>query len=99
MFAPPPFRRVTCERAGERTNVRVALSGDATVTVDVTAPAADTVTWDYAEPAQMGRIVDNCSVADARIALKTTGGTRSLTVNGRTAVRRRRPLDPRARRA
>ena len=85
-YAPAPLRRVTCERAGERTNVGVALSGGGTVTVDVTAPAADTVTWDYAGPRGPGRIVDNCSVADARIALKTTGGTRSLTVNGCAAV-------------
>ncbi len=33
-YAPAPLRRVTCERAGERTNVRVALSGGAAVTVE-----------------------------------------------------------------
>jgi hypothetical protein len=85
-YAPAPLRRVACEQAGERTNVRLALAGGATVTVDLTAAAADTVTWDYASPRGPGRIVENCSVADARIALKTTGGTRSLTVNGRAAV-------------
>jgi hypothetical protein len=85
-YAPAPLRRVTCERAGERTDVRVVLSAGATVAVDLTAPAADTVTWDYASPRGLGRIVDNCSVADARIALQTTAGPRALAVTGMAAV-------------
>jgi hypothetical protein len=46
----------------------------------------DTVTWDYASPRGPGRVVDNCSVADARIAVETADGTRSLAVTGSAAV-------------
>lgn len=85
-YAPAPLRRVTCARDGERTSVRVTLSGGAAVTLDLRAPRQHTVTWDYASPSGPGRAVDNCSVADARIALETTGGTRSLTLKGAAAV-------------
>jgi hypothetical protein len=85
-YAPAPLRRVTCKRAGERTRVRVSLSGGATVTVELTAPRKDTVTWDYASPRGPGRVVDNCSVADARITVETADGTRSLAVTGSAAV-------------
>jgi hypothetical protein len=85
-YAPAPPRRVTCERFGERTAVGVSLAGGAGVTVELTAPRAATVTWDYASPQGPGRVVDNCSVADARIALQTTGGTQTLTVTGMAAV-------------
>ncbi len=85
-YVPAPLHRVTCERAGERTRVRVSLSGRAAVTVELTAPRGDTVTWDYASPSGPGRLVDNCSVADALIALETTGRTRSLTVAASAAV-------------
>ena len=85
-YVPAPLHRVTCERAGERTRLRVSLSGGAAVSVELTAARGDTVTWDYASPRGPGRAVDNCSVADARIVLETTGGTRSLTVAGRAAV-------------
>jgi hypothetical protein len=85
-YAPAPLRRVTCERAGERTMVRVSLSGRAAVTVELTALRNDTVTWDYASPRGPGRVVDNCSVADARIAVETADGTRSLAVTGSAAV-------------
>jgi hypothetical protein len=85
-YAPAPLHRVTCERAGERTTARVSLSGRAAVTVELAASRADTVTWDYASPSGPGRVVDNCSVAEARIALQTTGGTRSLAVTGMAAV-------------
>ncbi|HEX3974640.1 MAG TPA: hypothetical protein VHW96_00165 [Solirubrobacteraceae bacterium] len=85
-YAPAPLHRVTCERAGERTSVRVSLSGRAALTVELTASRRDTVSWDYASPRGPGRNVDNCSVADARIALETTGATRSLTVIAGAAV-------------
>jgi hypothetical protein len=85
-YAPAPLRRVTCERAGERTTVRVSLSRGAAVTVALTALRKDTVTWDYASPRGLGRVVDNCLVADARIAMETTRGTRSLAVTGSAAV-------------
>ena len=85
-YQPAPLRRVTCERDGERTSVRVSLSGGAGVAVELTAPRAHTVTWDYASPRGPGRVVDNCSVADARIALETKAATRSLAVAGSAAV-------------
>jgi hypothetical protein len=85
-YAAAPLRRVTCERDGERTTVRVALAGGAGVTVQLSAPRADTITWDYASPRGAGRVVDNCSVANARIVLETSDGTRSLTVSGAAAV-------------
>ncbi|HTU97325.1 MAG TPA: hypothetical protein VMF14_15865 [Solirubrobacteraceae bacterium] len=85
-YAPAPLRRAACERDGERTSLRVALTGEAAVTVELTAPRADTVTWDYASPRGPGRVVDHCSVADARIALETAGGTRTLEVAGMAAV-------------
>ncbi|HEY1567392.1 MAG TPA: hypothetical protein VGF68_10255 [Solirubrobacteraceae bacterium] len=85
-YAPAPLRRAVCERTGERTTVRVALSAEARVTVELTALGAHTVTWDYASPRGPGRVVDNCSVADARIALQSTGGTRILAVTGTAAV-------------
>jgi len=85
-YQPAPLHRVTCERAGGLTSVRVALSGGAAVTLELTAPRAHTVTWDYASPRGLGRSVDNCSVADARIALETTNGTRSLMVSDGVAL-------------
>jgi hypothetical protein len=85
-YAPAPLRRVTCERAGERTTARIPLSAGAVVTVEVTAPRADTVSWDYASPRGTGRAVDNCSVADMRIALEGAGDTRSFVATGSAAV-------------
>jgi hypothetical protein len=85
-FAPAPLHRVTCDRAGEHTTVRVSLSGGAAVAVELTAPRNDTVTWDYASPRGPGRTVDNCCVADARIALQAGGRSRSLVVTGSAAV-------------
>jgi hypothetical protein len=85
-YTPAPLHRVTCEHAGERTTARVALSSGAAATVELTAPRTGTVTWDYESPRGPGRIVSNCSVADARIAVETTSDTRSLTVTGTAAV-------------
>jgi hypothetical protein len=85
-YAPAPLHRVTCARAGEHTSVRVSLSGGAAVRVETTASLHDTVTWDYASPRGPGCAVDNCSVADARIALQAAGGTRSQIVTGTAAV-------------
>ena len=85
-YAPAPLRRAVCERAGERTTVRVALSGGVGATVELTAPRAHTVTWDYASPRGPGRVVDNCCVADARIALQPPGGMRTLALTGTAAV-------------
>ena len=85
-YAPAPLRRVTCERAGERTTVRVALSSGAAVTLELTAPQRATVSWDYASPRGPGRVVENCSVADATISVTDGGATRSLAVTGAAAV-------------
>jgi hypothetical protein len=85
-FAPAPLHRVTCDRAGEHTTVRVSLSEGAAVAVELTAPRNDTVTWDYASPRGPGRTVDNCCVADARIVLQAAGQSRSLVVTGSAAV-------------
>jgi hypothetical protein len=85
-YAPAPLHRVTCERAGEQTTARVSLSSGAAVTVQLSAPPHDTVTWDYASPRGPGRAVENCSVADARIVLQSASGTRSHVVTGIAAV-------------
>jgi hypothetical protein len=85
-YAPAPLRRVTCERAGQRTTARASLSSGAVVTLAITAPQRATVTWDYASPRGPGRLVDNCSVADATIELSTAGVTRSLTATATVAV-------------
>ncbi len=51
---------------GQRTVVRVPLRG-AEAVVELQAPYD--VTWDYASPQGRGRVVRNCSVADARVVL------------------------------
>ncbi len=84
--APAPLHRVTCDRAGEQTTVRASLSAGVAVTVELIAPRNDTVTWDYAAPRGPGRAVENCSVADALITLRTKGQTRSLAATGTAAV-------------
>ena len=85
-YAPAPLRRVTCERAGERTTVRAALSSAAAVALELAAPRRATVSWDYASPSGPGRVVENCSVADATISVIDGGATRSLAVTGAAAV-------------
>jgi hypothetical protein len=85
-YAPAALHRATCKRGGERTTARVPLSGGAAVAVELTAPRAHTVSWDYASPRGPGRAVENCSVADIRIALETNGDTRWLAATGRAAV-------------
>jgi hypothetical protein len=85
-YVPAPLRRVTCDRDADVTTVGVPLSGEAAVTLELRAPRENTVTWDYASPRGLGRVVDNSLVADARIAVQTTGGTRALTVSGCAAV-------------
>jgi hypothetical protein len=44
------------------------------------------VSWDYASPRGPGRVVENCSVADATISVTDGGATRSLVVTGAAAV-------------
>ena len=85
-YAPAPLRRVTCDRAGERTIVRVSLDAGAAVALEIAAAHRATVTWDYDSPRGPGRVVENCSVADATISVTGGGGTRSLAVTGAAAV-------------
>ena len=84
--APAPLRHVTCERAGERTSVRVPLAAGGAVALEIAAPQRATVTWDYASPRGPGRRVENCSVADAALSVTSAGATRSLAVTGTAAV-------------
>jgi hypothetical protein len=79
---PATGRRVTRTVEGERTRVAVPLRGRETFEVDLTAPAVDTVRWDYASPAGRGREVTHCTIADARARV----GERSFALAGRAAV-------------
>jgi hypothetical protein len=85
-YKAAPLRRVTCARTAERTSVHVPLSGTAAVSLEITAPAHATISWDYASPRGPGRGVENCSVADAAISVTDGGWTRSLAVRGTAAV-------------
>jgi hypothetical protein len=85
-WSPAPLRRATCVHAGERTEVAVSLSPRAVLRLSVRAPQRATMTWDYASPRGQGRIVDNCSVADAELRLTDAAGSRTLTATGTVAV-------------
>jgi hypothetical protein len=66
--------------------VRASLSSGAAVGLEIAAPQRATVSWDYAGPRGRGRVVENCSVADATISVTERGATRSLAVTGAAAV-------------
>jgi hypothetical protein len=66
--------------------VRVSVAAGGAVALKITAPQRATIAWDYASPRGPGRLVENCSVADAAISLTNTGATRSLAVTGTAAV-------------
>jgi hypothetical protein len=85
-YSPAPLRRVVCDRAGEQTTVRLSLSPRSTVELAITAPSHAGVSWDYASPRGPGRLVDNCSVADATLRLRSPTSSRSLTLRGTVAV-------------
>ena len=78
--------RVSRELRGERTAVRVPLAGAAVLELTASAPAAATVSWDYASPSGRGRAVQNCSVADATLVLHTRSGDRAFEVAAGLAV-------------
>jgi hypothetical protein len=85
-YSPAPLRRVTCHRSGEHTTVHLPLSSRADLQLAITAPSHATVRWDYASPRGPGRLVDNCSVADAKLCLKSATGSHSLALPGTVAI-------------
>ena len=78
--------RVRREVSGELTSIRLPLAGGLTLELEITAPAAATVSWDYASPSGRGRDVRNCSVADGRLILRDDGAEHVLELEGRVAV-------------
>jgi hypothetical protein len=72
--------RVRLTHQGDRTTAEVPLRGGR-VRVDV--QAEHHVTWDYASPRGAGRVVRNCSVADATVVLD---GGRTWELHGTVAV-------------
>jgi hypothetical protein len=74
------------EVEGETTRLTVPLAGDAVLELRVSAPEADTVSWDYASPRGAGRTVRNCSIADASLTLRADGLSQALEITGRVAV-------------
>jgi hypothetical protein len=93
-YAPARLGRVVCECAREETVVRLRLSPNARLALTVTAPRRSTVTWDYAGASNVGRAVDNCSVADATVRLETPAGVHSSRLTGAVAIEHGRPLSP-----
>jgi hypothetical protein len=85
-YAPAPLRRVICDRAGEHTHVSVSLWPAASIELAITAPGRATVRWDYASPRGPGRVVDNCSVADATLRLRSATSPCSVTLEGSVAI-------------
>lgn len=85
-YAPAPLRRVVCDRAGELTEITLPLSHRTIADLAITAPHQATVQWDYASPTGPGRRVENCSVADATLCLRTPTNSRSLTFAATVAV-------------
>jgi hypothetical protein len=74
------------EVQGESTLLIVPLAGGARLELRITAPEKDTVSWDYASPRGPGRVVHNCSIADASLTLRTDQSEHTLEIKGRVAV-------------
>ena len=74
------------EVEGESTLLTVPLAGGAALELRVTAPDADTVSWDYASPRGPGRTVRNCSIADGSLTLRQDRFAQKLEIKGRVAV-------------
>jgi hypothetical protein len=85
-YVPARLRRVACDRAGELTDVRLSLSPSASLELAITAPGHAGIKWDYDSPTGPGRLVENCSVADATLRLDSPTGSRSVAVTGTVAV-------------
>lgn len=86
--------RVRRDVDGDRTEVSVPLAGGAALQVTITAPGARTVAWDYAGPRGAGRVVRNCSIADATLTLRSAGSERVVLVDGAMAVEHGEPGSP-----
>lgn len=86
---PAPGRRVRVSTPGERTLVALTLTGGDRLELEIAAPPASTVTWDYASPRDEARTVRNCLVADATVR---AGGRPARQVSGRFAVEIGEPL-------
>lgn len=71
---------------GEHAAVVVPLAGGGSLRLAVSSPAVRTATWDYASPRGPGRVVRNCSIADAAIRIEGGGVERELLVEGRVAA-------------
>ena len=74
--------------------MRLRLSPNARLALTVTAPRRSTVTWDYAGASNLGRAVDNCSVADATVTLETPARVHSSRLTGAVAIEHGGPLSP-----
>lgn len=77
--------------AGEHTAVAVPLRDGGALELALDAPERATVEWDYASPRGAGRIVRNCSIADAAVTVRTAHGDSSFAVEGAAAVEHGRP--------
>lgn len=80
---PAPGRRVRVAATGGRTRVLMTLAGGDRLELEIDAPPAATVTWDYASPRAGTRTVRHCTVADATVR---AGGRPAHQVSGRFAV-------------
>lgn len=78
--------RVRREVRDGATVITVPLGGGARLELQITAPSAATVSWDYASPSGAGRQVRNCSVADAQLTVRSGGSEQALEIHGRVAV-------------
>ena len=85
-YVPARTGRVHRDLDGDHARVRLRLSDGARMELAITSPPARTAHWDYASPAGPGRVVDNCSVADASIILHTREGRQKLMLGGRFAA-------------
>lgn len=80
--------RIRLRREGERSWMAVPLIGGEPLRLELTAPGAATVHWDYASPSGHGRRVEHSSVADAVVGL----GGRRWELGARTSVEIGSPL-------
>lgn len=77
--------RLDVGAGGGDVHVRVGVEGGH-LDVHATLPPEQTVRWDYAAPRGSGRSVRNCSIASARLVLRTKGATTELQLDGTLAL-------------